>query len=71
MFITLSSQTTIPSTSDTSGLSQCRFSNGYEACIPNAWGVDGVNQEIANIIARFDSDSPPTNWSPYEGFSQG
>lgn len=47
---------------------RARFSNGYECFIPSKWGDDVIANEIAIIIAEFDSETPPVNWTPYAGF---
>lgn len=69
MSITLTTQITVSSGSDPLGNTQVRFSNGYEAQIPNSWGSDAINAEIQNIINRFDSNTPPINWIPYVGYT--
>lgn len=45
-----------------------RLTNGYECSIPESFSTEQVHEEITNILTRFNSDDPPTNWHPYEGF---
>ena len=46
----------------------CQFSNGYECYIPSMSGTQTVLDEVNNVLSRSNSDTPPTNWQPYNGF---
>lgn len=79
MTITLTSQTEVTTATDgylptqegdnpEMVYQQCQFSNGYQCYIRNMWGEDRINAEIQNVIDSFDSETPPTNWTPYDRY---
>lgn len=67
MTITCDTQTTV-SHGPHDDYVQCRFSNGFECNIPASWPQPIIDATIQGVLDAFDSDAPPQNWVPYDGY---